>query len=1042
MLRNNEAKPYKLHYSPDQSSSNIEKLSFLQQNLSLASETIQALKQERDQLKDSLRNSIEESKYKKQLQDLDQSSNSIENFSIESRKKKALKAELQNLKKIAMEKDKMIQAMEKKFKDQKQDKKHLKSLNEKLSLSTSDINDKEKYIQMLEKRFREQSIELEKKVSEEDYMNIKSQLKEKTLALESLGSSLKDLISEKSYWKKLYDFFAELVPESLENDKHKSLDKSSWQKFSEVLLSLKDSNTEKDLIIESLTEKMKKLIAKGQEKASDSKNYPNQSDKFQTFGLGGIKNSTENIGLLNEIQEMVHIIIEKVHLNSQIHDHFKSRLVCSKRFRSMIENQEFPESLLRVMKLLIDILDYNFTIISAKNVYQNESQTPDFTISHKGQRKKSSEKSHQITSWTQTNNDKTMSQKKVPMLQIGDFDENYDKHNRSIQTSFDTREVKFSKTWGQVSTKNSQGKHIVQDSSDSSYNARSSNKDSLGHIKIQENMHDYQQKSGQGRDKSPKNPKNSLSGHKKNHIENDPRKLNKKQNLYKNPSDSPYQSLKKNSVNKVQHTNMSIKNYNKEGKYDTKNYESHNRDYESFSRHQDSYYNPYTSNSHKDLHHNTRPIRSEDSSLEGHHKKYLSPDSHYENFHMSISGTESSYEEVPRPISSIPNRVPSPKKNLDLTLFDESHHLLKIINKQNTRLAKINNQISQLVPNNSFTTGEKDEFEYSNFIDHNNSERSFKSMKYRIPKDRVYIDSDAESYDEASEDMEYENGEFISQGSRSKKVFNNRKYVKVQKKDRSVSRSKSKTPLRTKANNYDEIKGLKSSLSTERSYPNLENSQKLKSSLKRKTPNRHNDERKRDKSSGRHGIEDSHKARSPLKANDESRIGRNSIKISKDRGERSRSPPLNDGSFRDLSTSKRHKSPEEFDNSFEYYENASNRDDANEREDFKGFSEQNSPRKERKRSGWDLSALKIPSKEPQETRIPEISKKITVSPRKEGKSLEEKKKNDRSKSPEVDKNRFREYTRPMLREEKCWDSVSDFFTGKKAEEKPKEQISS
>lgn len=1036
MFRNNEAKPYKSHYSPDQSSSNIEKLSFLQQNLSLASETIQALKLERDQLKNSLRNSTEESRYKKQFQDLDQSNNSIQNFSIESRKKQALKDELQNLKKIAMEKDKMIQAMENKFRNHKLAKKQLKNLTEKLSLSTSDINDKEKYIQILEKRLREQSLELEKRVSEEDYMLIKSQLKEKTLSLESLESSLKDLISEKSYWKKLYDFLAELVPEYLETDKHKSLDKSHLQKFMEVLISLKDSNTEKDLIIESLTEKMKKIISKGQGKASDNKSPSSQSEKYQTFGLGVIKSPSENIGLVCEIKEMVNIIIEKVHLNSQVHEYFKSRLVCSKRFRSMVENQEFPESLLRVMKLLVDVLDHHFISISSKNVYQNESKTPDFTNAPRGERKKSAEKSHKITSWTQTNNDKTISQKKVPMLQVGDLDGNCDKNNRSIQTSFDTREVKFSKTWGQNSSKNLQGKHIVHDSSDSSYNAKSSIKDSLGYIKIQENVSDYQQKSGQGRDKSPKNPKPSLNGHKKLHIENDPGKYPaKKQNLYKNPSENQHQSLKQTSVNRSQHTNLSKKNY-----------EVHNRDYESFTRHQDSYYNPYTNNQHKDVAYNTpRPIRSEDSFTEAHHKKYLSPESHYENFPMSISGTESSYEEVPRPISSIPNRVPSPKKNLDLTLFDESHQLLKIINKQNTRLAKINNQISQLVPNNSYTTGEKDDFEYSNFIDHNNSERSFKSMKYRIPKDRVYIDSDQDvgSYGEVSEDMEYEyeNEEFIRKGQKVKKV-GGRKYVEVQKKDRSLSRSKSKTPLRTKGNNAEETKGLKSPLSTERSYPNLENSQKLKSSLKNKIHDKHNEDTRKDKSSGRKRIENSRNARSPLKGTEELRIGRTSIKNPKDQDLRSKSPLPNEGSFRELSTSKRYKSPERFDNSFEYYENASNSQDADEREDFKGFSEQNSPRKERKRSGWDLSALKIPPKEPQETRIPEIIKKNVVNPKKEEKLLEEKKKNDSSKSPEADKNRFREYTRPMLREEKCWESVSDFFTGKKIEEKSKEQVSS
>ncbi|OMJ70438.1 hypothetical protein SteCoe_31577 [Stentor coeruleus] len=1021
MFRNNEAKFYKSHYSFDQSSSNIEKLSFLQQNLSLAFETIQELKLERDQLKDSLRNSIEEIKYKKQLQDLGQSSNKMQNLTIENSKKQALKEELQNLKKIAMEKDKIIQAMGKKIKDHKQEKNNLKNINKKQLLSLSNISEKDNYIQILEKRLREQSFVLEKTVSEEDFMNIKIQLKEKTLVLES---SLKELASEKSNWKKFYDFLGEQIPE-YQKTNNKSLDKNDWQNFSEFVLSLKNSNTEKDLIIESLTEKVKNLTTKKQEKTANNTSYQIKNEKCHTFGLDSIKIPLENLGFLSEIKNLAYIIIEKVHLNSKIHDYFKSRLVCSKRFRSMIENQEFPESLLQVMKLLIDILDYH-AIISTKNVYQNESKTLDFTNVPISKKKKSPENSHKITCWTQTNDDKNFLEKKTPII-IGKFDKNYNKNNRSIQTSFDTHEVKFSKTWGQVSIKTPQNKHIKYDISDSSYNEKSSNKNSCEYIKIQENVYDYQQEPHIWNNKSLKDRKNKLNGHKKVYIENDSSSKNVK--LNRNPNENLNQGIKHPIVNRIQH----IKKPNKERKYNAK-------DYENLSSHQDFYSIPHTSSRQKNIVNNTsRSIKNEDSSLEVYHKKYQSPESHYENF--PVSDTESSYEEIPRPISSIPNRVPSPKKNLDVTLFDENPQLLKISNKKATDLPGINNKISLLVPNNSYTTGDK---EYSNFIDHNISEMSFKSMKYQISKDRIYTDSDdnIEKYDEISDDVEgeYTNRGFLSQrsGSRSKKVSKMvgiKKYAKVQKKDSLMSRGNSKILLNTKFNNEEE-KCLKSLLSIERSYPNLENSQKLKSSLKY----RHNEQVEKDKSSGRQIIDDNYKSQSP-KDHDESKISRNSIKITEDCNEKSISPPLNDESFRDLSNNKRHKSPEELDDYTDYYEDASNKKYVEDRKDFKGFSEQNSPKKERKRSGWDLSALEIHVKEPQETSITETSMENYGDQKKEEKLLEGKKKKYRSKTPEEDKNRFKEYKQDIIKEENCWESASDFFTLKKSEENSKDSAS-
>ena len=100
------------------------------------------------------------------------------------------------------------------------------------------------------------------------------------------------------------------------------------------------------------------------------------------------------------------------------------------------------------------------------------------------------------------------------------------------------------------------------------------------------------------------------------------------------------------------------------------------------------------------------------------------------------------------------------------------------------------------------------------------------------------------------------------------------------------------------------------------------------------------------------------------------------------------------------------------------------------------YYNENSVRKaENKKSGLDLSALRIPQKKTREVRLFSSLAKKSQSPRRENFSTPDRKMHMRSNSPDFNADRFGEYTRPKLREENCWGSVADFFSGKKTADK-------
>lgn len=71
-----------------------------------------------------------------------------------------------------------------------------------------------------------------------------------------------------------------------------------------------------------------------------------------------VKYDQASIGALGKIMQYVNYIIEKVHQSPSVYTMFKSRVVCSKKLREIIEKQDFADALLRMLKFIVDLINY------------------------------------------------------------------------------------------------------------------------------------------------------------------------------------------------------------------------------------------------------------------------------------------------------------------------------------------------------------------------------------------------------------------------------------------------------------------------------------------------------------------------------------------------------------------------------------------------------------------------------------------------------------------------------------------------------------
>ena len=170
----------------------------------------------------------------------------------------------------------------------------------------------------------------------------------------------------------------------------------------------------------------------------------------------GYEKYSETHSLFQELKDTTNVMIDIIHSNACWHSYFKSRLLCSKRLKNMIENQEFPETLLRVMKLLIDILELNKDSFASTRITTQRFDSPKSSPRYLSPPQKNVENNkntsgnyrnppefyqqsdsiQKISCWTQTQIDENIiSFKSKQKLQISDLEDS--KRHKSNQTSFE-----------------------------------------------------------------------------------------------------------------------------------------------------------------------------------------------------------------------------------------------------------------------------------------------------------------------------------------------------------------------------------------------------------------------------------------------------------------------------------------------------------------------------------------------------------------------------------------------------------------------------
>lgn len=394
MLRETENWTMHRQLSPESRRQNTEKLEQMQENLKVAANTIDALKTERERLKESLKSALRASP-------------------AESESDKGLKHEVAYWKSQAYEKEKKIEYLEGKVHSSRVDKGEWEEMHSKYAELRTEMIEKDRYIASLENRLKN-----------DGETELRFELNQRAKDLEDLNSHLKVLLEEKEQWSQLYDVLVGLAPQYLKTTSLKHANsKTDWQRFLEIIVNL--------------------------HKAAEGKR--NKEDFQETAKRLKVDSAYEGeAAFFYELKEAVTVISEKLHLIPQWHSFFKHRLLCSKRFRAMIEGHEYPEALLRVLKFLIDILNdtlsgesymkirqlspkSKFHVSSPNRNNRIEGSYDQFKTYEEKSRAMTpykSESSFKQTCWTQTSNISA----KSPMVMS---ELNHSRLNKGLQTASD-----------------------------------------------------------------------------------------------------------------------------------------------------------------------------------------------------------------------------------------------------------------------------------------------------------------------------------------------------------------------------------------------------------------------------------------------------------------------------------------------------------------------------------------------------------------------------------------------------------------------------
>lgn len=361
--------------SPRPGSSNLDKM---QENLIIAAHTIDALKQERDRLKQSMKFTTDYS----------------ENPYSQS-------SEIENLQNQLNFKEQIIIKLEKQLTKVKINKADLISMHENLAKLRAELTDKEKHIIGLEKTIRELKADLHSYVTPNILQEPK---KSSEKIVEELQNQLFELKNEKNYWKKIQSVLQGAIFEYCKNRELRDKGKNEWETMAEVVFYMRkqlDANgglfgpqgvSEKEKLVK-LEETNRKLMTE----------------------IQILKSKEDKPAMLYELNETCNTFLNKLRQKPQFYIGFQTHLTSIAGFKHIIEKKKYSECLLGFLKFVIDLMDNGeFLIKNRINLeipsesdrkFSQPPQTRQENFEHFAEKPRffsPSNKNWRQTDWTQT----------------------------------------------------------------------------------------------------------------------------------------------------------------------------------------------------------------------------------------------------------------------------------------------------------------------------------------------------------------------------------------------------------------------------------------------------------------------------------------------------------------------------------------------------------------------------------------------------------------------------------------------------------------
>ena len=316
--------------SPEPLKTNSNNLDRMQENLIVAAHTIEALKHERDRLKQSMKFSLGQS-------EIQTSSSTL--------------PEIEDLKGKLNFKEQIILKLESQLTNERIRKSDWTSMQENLSNLRSELTEKEKHIISLEKIVRELKTDLHSHLSS----NLIQETKEKNSKLiEDLQFQVNELRAEKKYWKKLQGSLQGVISDYTINKGYwDKKGRSEWEVMAEVVLYMKKMI--EDRAGEGVNERS------GANEREQLMRYKDLNEKLMSE-VEYLKEKNARPGVLFELGETCLRFITKLRESPQFYLPFQRNLNSFAGFRELVDKKKYSEGLLGLMKFVIEILETGFDV--------------------------------------------------------------------------------------------------------------------------------------------------------------------------------------------------------------------------------------------------------------------------------------------------------------------------------------------------------------------------------------------------------------------------------------------------------------------------------------------------------------------------------------------------------------------------------------------------------------------------------------------------------------------------------------------------------